>query len=168
MYNVSIDLCTPAVYGLCTVCTSCPTTDVNSDLRKWGENENRFHLHQVSSWKTGAPYTSTIVRQSSEKIYIVCFGNFIASHLLFATIVVVWVGPRQYNCHNKYQSRSDAVKQKVLSFQEDSQKLIMVIQIEFTPLSLSRLQNVFLELGSVASIKLIYPDVSVANQIINT
>ena len=59
----------------------------------------------------------------------------------FATIVVVWVGPRQYNCHNKYQSRSDAVKQKVLSFQEDSQKLIMVIKIEFTPLSLSRLQN---------------------------
>ena len=34
-------------------------------------------------------------------------------------------------------SRKNAVKQKVLSFQEDGQKRKMVIKIEFTPLSLS-------------------------------
>ena len=71
----------------------------------------------------------------------------------------------------KWSSRraeKDATKQKVLSFQEIGQNRKIVIKSEFTPLSLSRLQNVFLELGSVASIKLIYPDVSVANQIINT
>ena len=34
-----------------------------------------------------------------------------------------------------------ATKQKVLSFQEVVQKRKMVIKIEFTPLSLSRLQN---------------------------
>ena len=39
-------------------------------------------------------------------------------------------------------AEKDATKQKVLYFQKVGQKYKMVIKIEFTPLSLTRLQNV--------------------------